>query len=86
MEDLLEIAGKKFKSRLILGTGKYRSNEDMVAAAHASGTEIITVAIRRLNLDNPQQKTILDFLDWGNFTLLPNTAGCKTVEEALFGT
>jgi thiazole synthase len=84
MEDLLEIAGKKFKSRLILGTGKYRSNEDMVAAAHASGTQIITVAIRRLNLDNPREKTILDFLDWGNFTLLPNTAGCKTVEEALF--
>lgn len=84
MDDFLTIAGKKFKSRLIIGTGKYRTNDDMVAAAQASGAEMITVAIRRLNLDNPKEKTILDYLDWDKYTILPNTAGCKTVEEALF--
>ncbi|MBI2165315.1 MAG: thiazole synthase [Chloroflexi bacterium] len=84
MTDLLKIADKEFTSRLIVGTGKYRSMEDMVHAIEASGAEIVTVAIRRLNLDNPQEKTILDFLDWSRYAILPNTAGCKTVEEALF--
>ena len=83
-DDFLQIAEKTFKSRLILGTGKYRTNEEMVAAAEASGAEMITVAIRRLNLDNPKEKTILDYLDWTKYTILPNTAGSKTVDEALF--
>ena len=84
MADILEIAGKKFRSRLMVGTGKYRTPEEMVAALEASGTEIVTVAIRRLNLDNPAEKTILDWVDWKKYTILPNTAGCRTVEEALF--
>ena len=84
MEDHLEIAGKSFKSRLIAGTGKYRTMEDMVQAIEASGAEMVTVAIRRLDLDDPNKKTILDYLDWNRYQILPNTAGCKTVEEALF--
>ncbi len=84
MSDDLIIGGKHFKSRLILGTGRYRTMEDMVAAVEASGTEMITVAIRRLDLDDPTSKTILDYLDWDRYQILPNTAGCATVEEALF--
>jgi thiazole synthase len=84
MEDYLEIAGKKLRSRLIAGTGKYRTSEEMVRALEASGAEMITVAIRRLNLDNPNEKTILDYLDWNKYHILPNTAGCRTLEEALF--
>lgn len=84
MSDDLVIAGKHFKSRLIVGTGRYRTMEDMVQALDASGTEMVTVAIRRLDLDNPNQKTILDYIDWDRYDILPNTAGCKTVAEALF--
>ena len=83
MEDELTIAGKHFRSRLILGTGKYSSPEVCLAALEASGAEIITVAIRRLDLDNPDKPTELDYIDWSRYTILPNTAGCKTVEEAL---
>jgi thiazole synthase len=84
MEDYLEIAGKKFTSRLIGGTGRFRSMEDMVEATEASGVEMITVAIRRLDLDDPNKKTILDYLDWNKYQILPNTAGSRTVEEAVF--
>jgi len=84
MEDKLIIAGKEFRSRLILGTGKYRSMEEMVAAVEASGTEMITVALRRLDLDNPEKKTLLDYIDWGKYAILPNTAGCRTAEEAIY--
>ena len=84
MSDPLIIAGKEFKSRLIVGTGKYRSMEEMVEAIEASGTEMITVAIRRLDLDDPSKKTLLDYIDWDKYTMLPNTAGCRTVDEALF--
>ena len=84
MEDYLEIAGKKFKSRMIAGTGKFRSMEEMVDAIDSSGAEMVTVAIRRLDLDDPNKKTILDYLDWNRYQILPNTAGCRTVEEALF--
>ena len=84
MEDHLVIAGKPFKSRLIVGTGKYRTMEEMVQAIEASGTEMVTVAIRRLDLENPNEKTILDWLDWDKYNVLPNTAGCRTMEEALF--
>ena len=82
--DILEIAGKKFTSRLIAGTGKYQNMSIMVEAIKASGAEIVTVAIRRLDLENPNEKTILDYLDWTKYSVLPNTAGCRTVEEALF--
>jgi thiazole synthase len=84
MEDDLTIAGKRFRSRLILGTGKYSSPEVCKAALDASGTEIVTVAIRRLDLDDPKKQTELDYIDWSRYTILPNTAGSKTVEEALF--
>ena len=84
MSDELVIGGKKFNSRLIVGTGRYRTMEEMVAAVEASGTEMITVAIRRLDLDDPTSKTLLDYIDWNKYQMLPNTAGCATVEEALF--
>ena len=84
MSDSLVIGGKEFKSRLILGTGRYRTMQDMVQALEASGAEIVTVAIRRLNLDDPGQKTILDYIDWDRYHILPNTAGCRTIGEALF--
>ena len=84
MSDELVIGGRKFNSRLIVGTGRYRTMEEMVAAVEASGTEMITVAIRRLDLDDPTAKTLLDYIDWGKYQMLPNTAGCATVEEAMF--
>ena len=84
MSDALVIGGKEFKSRLMVGTGRHRSMEEMVSSIQASGAEIITVAIRRLDLDNPNEKNILDYLDWDKYTILPNTAGCKTAEEAIF--
>ena len=84
MDDPLIIGGKEFSSRLMTGTGKHRSTEEMLASAEASGCEIITVAIRRLNLDDPNEKTLLDHLDWDRYQILPNTAGCRTSEEAVF--
>ena len=82
-EDALVIGGKSFRSRLMVGTGKYDSPEDCVAALDASGTEIVTVAIRRLNLEDPAAKTELDYIDWQRYTILPNTAGSKTADEAV---
>ncbi len=82
-DDALVIAGKRFKSRLMVGTGKYRNYEEMNAALEASGAEIVTVAIRRLDLDSPDKKTLLDYVDWSKYTILPNTAGCRTPEEAV---
>ena len=84
MDDKLVIAGKEFDSRLMVGTGRHRTNEEMVESIEASGAEIITVAIRRLDLDNLEEKNILDYFDWDEYTILPNTAGCKTAEEAVF--
>ncbi|MEE9199225.1 MAG: thiazole synthase [Dehalococcoidia bacterium] len=82
-EEPLVIAGKSFRSRLILGTGKYRNYDDMNAAFAAAGTEMITVALRRLDLDDPSKKTLLDYIDWSKYTILPNTAGARTAEEAV---
>ena len=84
MNDCLIIAGKEFRSRLIVGTGKYRTMEEMRDAIDASGAEMVTVAIRRLPLDKPDEQNLMDYLDWDRYTILPNTAGCKTAEEALF--
>jgi len=81
--DALVIAGVELRSRLFLGTGKYRSDEDMLAALEASGCELVTVALRRLDLDDPRKKTILDVIDWKKYRILPNTAGCNTAEEAI---
>jgi len=83
-KDPLVIAGKEFRSRLIVGTGKYRTMDEMRDAMDASGTEMITVAIRRLPLDKPDEQNLMDYLDWKRYNILPNTAGCKTTEEALF--
>jgi thiazole synthase len=83
MQDDLIIAGKTFHSRLMIGTGKYSSPEATVAALEASGAEIVTVAIRRLDLSNPNARTELDYIDWDRYTILPNTALCKTAEEAV---
>ena len=84
MDDPLVIAGKEFRSRLMVGTGRHRTMEEMVESIEASGAEIITVAIRRLNLDNPNEKSILDYFDWNKYTILPNTAACRTADEAVF--
>lgn len=83
MDDKLVIAGKELRSRLFLGTGKYRNYEEMNAAFEASGAEVITVALRRLDLSDPGKKTLLDEIDWGKYTILPNTAGCRTADEAV---
>ena len=79
----LEIAGRRFRSRLILGTGKYRSNEEMVRSIEASGAEMITVAVRRVDLDRTKEEGILYHLDPEQIFLLPNTAGCYTADEAI---
>ena len=82
-DDLLHIGEFTLRSRLIAGTGRHRSDEQLVASLEASGAEAVTVAIRRLDLDHPKEPTILDVIDPDRYTILPNTAGCKTVEEAL---
>jgi thiazole synthase len=79
----LTIAGKTYKSRLIVGTGKYKNYEDNARALTASGAEIVTVAVRRVNLTDPNQPRLIDFIDPGKFTYLPNTAGCFTGEDAV---
>ena len=84
MNDPLIIAGKAFSSRLMVGTGRHRSNEDMVRSIESSGAEIVTVAIRRLDLGNLAENNILDYFDWDKYTILPNTAGSKTADEAVF--
>src|SRR5256884_2137194 len=81
--DPFVVAGVPLRPRLFLGTGKYASDEAMLAALEASGCELVTVALRRLDLDNPKKKTILDAIDWSRFRVLPNTAGCRTAEEAI---
>jgi len=80
----LIIAGASYQSRLLVGTGKYKDNEETSQAIEASGAEIITVAIRRTNIgQNPDEPNLLDIIPVDRFTLLPNTAGCYTVEDAV---
>jgi thiazole synthase len=81
--DTLKIGSREFTSRLMIGTGKYQTFEEMRASLAASGAEIITVALRRLDLSHPQEPGLLDYIDTDRYTILPNTAGCKTAEEAL---
>jgi thiazole synthase len=83
MEDLLTIAGRSFKSRLIVGTGKYPSFAEMARAHEASGAEMVTVAVRRVNLSDRSKESLLDYVDRKRFFLLPNTAGCYTADEAI---
>lgn len=82
--DPLIIAGKALRSRLFVGTGRHRTMEEMRDSIDASGAELVTVAIRRLPLDRPDEPNLMDYLDWKRYTILPNTAGCKTADEALF--
>jgi thiazole synthase len=77
------LAGKTYKSRLIIGTGKFKTYEDNARALEASGAEIVTVAVRRVNLTDPNQPKLIDFIDPKKVTYLPNTAGCFTGEEAV---
>ncbi len=79
----LVIAGKTYHSRLIIGTGKYKSYEQNARALEASGAEIVTVAVRRVNLTDPSQPKLVDFIDPKKVTYLPNTAGCFTGEDAV---
>ena len=83
VDRLLTIAGKTFDSRLMVGTGKYRTTAEMVGAIRASGASIVTVALRRIDFDDPASRSVLEDLDWSRYTILPNTAGCATAEEAV---
>ncbi|MDT8445098.1 MAG: thiazole synthase, partial [Desulfuromonadales bacterium] len=80
--DKLIIAGRTFTSRLMVGTGKFASNAAMVAAMEGSGCEIVTVALRRVDIDNPQD-SLLHHIDAERFLLLPNTSGARDAEEAI---
>ncbi len=82
-DDGWEVAGRRFTSRLIVGTGKYRDYAQNAAAAEASGAEIVTVAVRRVNVTDRSQPMLTDFLDPKRFTYLPNTAGCFTADDAI---
>ncbi|HWD27776.1 MAG TPA: sulfur carrier protein ThiS [Rhizomicrobium sp.] len=77
------LAGKAYNSRLIIGTGKYKTYEDNARALEASGAQIVTVAVRRVNLTDPNQPRLVDFIDPKKVTYLPNTAGCFTGEDAV---
>jgi thiazole synthase len=81
--DTLTIAGKTLTSRLIVGTGKYSSHVVMANAHRASGTEMVTVAVRRVNLADRSKESLLDYIDKPRISILPNTAGCYTVEDAV---
>ena len=83
MSDELVIAGRAFRSRLIVGTGKYRSHQEMARAHIASGADMVTVAVRRVNLTDRTKESLLDFIDREKMFILPNTAGCYNAEEAV---
>ena len=82
-QDQLIIAGRAFRSRLIVGTGKYRTLPEMAHAHAASGAEIVTVAVRRVNLSDKSKESLLDYIDREKLFILPNTAGCYTADEAI---
>ena len=81
--DKLVIAGREFNSRLMVGTGKYADFPQMVKALEVSGAEIITVAVRRVNISDRNKESLLDYIDPKKYTLLPNTAGCYTADDAV---
>ncbi|HEY4683770.1 MAG TPA: thiazole synthase [Candidatus Acidoferrales bacterium] len=82
-DDSLVIAGRSFQSRLIVGTGKYRSLPEMARALEASGSQIVTVAVRRVNLTDRTKESLLDYVDPKKYFVLPNTAGCYSADEAI---
>jgi thiazole synthase len=81
--DTFKLGDRTFKSRLIIGTGKYSTFELMQQCLEASGAEIVTVALRRVNLENKTEKNLLDYIDTSKYIILPNTAGCYSMEEAI---
>ncbi|HEX6770080.1 MAG TPA: thiazole synthase [Candidatus Binatia bacterium] len=83
MEDFFELAGQKFRSRLIVGTGKYKDFAETKQAIEVSGAEIVTVAVRRVNITDPNKENLLDYLDPKKYTILPNTAGCYNADDAV---
>jgi thiazole synthase len=83
IDDTWDVAGRRFRSRLIVGTGRYKSLEETAAAIEASGAEIVTVAVRRVNLSDPNAPMLQDFVPPSRYTYLPNTAGCHTANDAV---
>jgi thiazole synthase len=83
MPDNLIIAGREFHSRLIVGTGKYRSFQEMARCHASSGAEMVTVAVRRVNLTDKSKESLLDYIDRSKFFILPNTAACYTADDAI---
>src|SRR5271167_779833 len=83
MSDILHIADRQFHSRLFVGTGKYRSHHEMARCHAASGAEVVTVAVRRVNLTDKSKESLLDFIDRSKHFILPNTAACYTADEAI---
>ena len=81
--DSFVIAGREFKSRLIVGTGKYSSFAAMRRAHEASGADMVTVAVRRVNISDRSRESLLDYIDTTRMFILPNTAGCYTADEAI---
>ncbi len=82
-EDSWTVAGRRFRSRLVVGTGKYKDLEETAAAIEASGAEMVTVAVRRVNLSDPNAPMLQDYVDPKKYTYLPNTAGCHTARDAV---
>ena len=83
MEDAFKLGEKSYKSRLIVGTGKYKDFRETQRAIEASGAEIVTVAVRRVNITDASKENLLDYIDPKKYTILPNTAGCYTADEAV---
>src|ERR671915_810749 len=83
MQDTLVIAGREFGSRLFVGTGKYRSFPEMARCHAASGAEVVTVAVRRVNVTDRTKESLLDYIDRSKLFILPNTAACYTADEAI---
>lgn len=83
VEDSFEVAGRKFTSRLLVGTGKYKDFDETAQAIAESGAEIVTVAVRRVNLSDPSQPMLVDYVSPKTYTYLPNTAGCFTADDAV---
>jgi len=83
MQETLKIAGREFRSRLIVGTGKYRSFQEMQRCHEASGADMVTVAVRRVNLTDRSKESLLDYIDRTRIFVLPNTAGCYTADDAV---
>src|SRR6201998_1612361 len=81
--DTLKIADREFRSRLLVGTGKYRSFQEMARGHEAAGAEVVTVAVRRVNLTDRTKESLLDYIDRSKYFLLPNTAACFTADEAI---